>query len=589
MRYASLTAGIIFCCGVAQAERYDIVKDGKLTEHARFVGQFHPGDRQHDDGTFTFGHLYNFLYAGAGFTRPDARIYARLSLGHSNAPQPGERYGAILSVNGGAVYLSQDEEGRFRVDYGMTDFDGENFLSEHAGRPLPIVPAGTPFELEVILKDGGLTYTINGKEACHIPQSPRLQNMQPKETTASQGVDLIVALRPWREPEMKVYDFYVETDGNLVPLPEIQEIFKGVRSFRKEDLEEGTTHLYRIPALAVSKNGTLLAFAEARRDSAADHGNIDTVVRRSEDGGKTWGPEIVVAGDGDNTMGNPCPVVDRDTGRVWLHLCWNGHQPPPGGFKPGYGEDSRRVFVTYSDDDGRTWARAKEITASVKLEHWSWYATGPGHGIQLERGKHKGRLIIPSNHKSEPEGGPRTYHSHIVYSDDHGETWKIGAVTAEGYNESTAVELENGDVMLNSRLHGPGTHDKKYRGVSISGNGGETFARWGYNRDLIDPHCQGSLRRIRWAEDGNPGVIAFSNPAWPWRTHVMVRYSYDDGITWPAGRMIYPWTSAYSDTAVLPDGRVAVLFEKDWWGSVSLAILPAPPALPPAAGEAARR
>ena len=577
-----MVLGVTLSADVLQAEQYDIVKAGNLTENARFVGTFHPQRDQKNDGTFTFGRLHNFLYAGAGFTSPEARIRTKLSLGNSNVHVPGQNYGAILSINNMGVSLEQDKKGRFYVGYGVKDFNGANCSSTHSGQALPVVPSGTPFEMEVILKDGDLTVKVDGKEACYIRKCPQLKHMQPKETVASHGLDLIVALRPWQEKEMKVYDFSVETEGKIVELPEIQEVFKGVRSFRREDLKEGTTHLYRIPALAVSKKGTLLAFAEARRDDASDHGNIDTVVKRSEDGGKTWSEEIIAADDGDNTMGNPCPVVDQDTGRIWLHLCWNAHKPPNGGYKPGFGKDSRRAFVTYSDDDGKTWAPVKEITKDVKKENFSWYATGPAAGIQLRRGKHKGRLIIPATHDAHAPKTGKMQHGYVVYSDDHGKTWQAGAPTEGGFNETTAVELDNGDVMLNSRLHGPATSSKNHRGVAISRDGGNTFYRQYFDKTLIEPRCQGALTRVRWAKDGKPGVIAFSNPAYPWRTHVMVRYSYDDGKSWPAGRMIYPHTSAYSAVTTLPDGRVAVMLEKDWWGSLGLAILPAPPSDPPA-------
>jgi sialidase-1 len=557
--------------------QYDIVKAGKLTQYARFVGSFHPQRDQKDDGTFTFGNLHNFLYAGAGFTSPEAQIHVKLSLASSDTHVPGRNYGAILSINGIGIHLQQDVEGRFSVDYGVNDFNGKRRMAKHAGPPLPLIPQRTPFEMDVTLKDGGLMVKVNGKEACYLPQCPQMIHTQPAEMVASQRLGLTVCLRPWQEKEMKVYDFSVETPGKIVKMPEIQEVFKGVRSFRTGELKPGTTHLYRIPALLVTKKGTLLAFAEARRDSAADHGNIDTVVRRSEDSGKTWEPELIVADDGDNTMGNPCPVVDQDTGRIWLHLSWNGHKPPEGGYKPGFGKDSRRAFVTYSNDDGKTWAAPKEITKQVKKENWSWYATGPGGGIQLTRGKHKGRLIIPATHDAHSPKTGRTQHGFIVYSDDHGESWNIGEPTVAGHNESMAVELENGNVMLNCRLHGGATGNQHHRGVSISRDGGKTFGRHYFDKTLLEPRCHGSIRRVRWADDGKPGVIAFSNPAYPWRTHVMVRYSYDDGKTWPAGRMIYPHTSAYSDLAVLPDGRVAVMLEKDWWGSLGLAILPAPP------------
>ena len=578
-----MVLGVTLSADVLQAEQYDIVKAGKLTENARFVGTFHPQRDQKNDGTFTFGKLGKYLYAGAGFTSPDAQIHVKLSLGNSNAPVPGQNYGACLTINGIECMLQQIAEGRFRVMYMMKDFNGVKGLRTHAGQPLPIIPAGTPFEMDVILKDGDLMLKVNGKEACYIPNCPQQINTQPKEMVASQRLGLTVFLRPWQEKEMKVYDFSVETKGEIVELPEIQEIFKGRRSFRKEDLKPGTTSLYRIPALTVTKKGTLLAFAEARRKNPSDHGNIDAVVKRSEDDGKTWSSEIIVADDGDNTMGNPCPVVDQDTGRIWLHLSWNGHKVPEGGFKPGLGKDSRRAFVTYSDDDGKTWAPVKDITTQVKKENWSWYATGPAAGIQLTRGKHKGRLIIPATHRAHSPKTGRSNHGYIVYSDDHGKTWNTGGPTRAGYNETTAVELENGDVMLNCRLHGAATSSKNHRGVAISRDGGKTFYHEYFDQTLLEPRCQGSLTRVRWAKDGKPGVIAFSNPAFPWRANVMVRYSYDDGKTWPAGRVIYPHTSAYSALATLPDGRVAVMLEKDWWGSLGMSILPAPPAdAPPA-------
>jgi sialidase-1 len=357
----------------------------------------------------------------------------------------------------------------------------------------------------------------------------------------------------------------VETDGEIIPMPEVQKIY-----------QNGSVASYRIPALLKSKRGTLLAFAEARRTGVGDTGDIDTVVKRSEDGGKTWGDEIVVFDEQDNVAGNPCPVVDQSTGRIWSLQTWNNHQVHENLTKAGFGEDSRRVFVTYSDDDGKTWAKAKDITAMAKKKDWSWYATGPGVGIQLQRGKYKGRLIIPCDHKALPEGGPQTYHSHILYSDNHGETWQIGAVTEHGRNECTAVELEDGSVLLNSRVHGSGAKEANTRGVSISRDGGKTFDESFFSKDLIDAHCQGAMTRYRWKKGNKPGVIAFTNQAWPWRSYLMARFSYDDGKTWPAARVIYPHTSAYSSVATLSDGSLGVLFEKDYWDTISFAIVPVP-------------
>jgi len=137
-------------------------------------------------------------------------------------------------------------------------------------------------------------------------------------------------------------------------------------------------HTYRIPAIVLTTEGTLLAFCEGRKTGRGDHGDLDLVLRRSTDGGKTWEPMQLVYEEGGTakiTIGNPCPVVDRTTRTVWLPFCRNND----------------RVLLTHSTDDGKTWAEPVEITENVKRPEWGWYATGPGHGIQLSGG----RLVIP--------------------------------------------------------------------------------------------------------------------------------------------------------------------------------------------------
>src|SRR5262245_52541829 len=77
---------------------------------------------------------------------------------------------------------------------------------------------------------------------------------------------------------------------------------------------EGAYHTYRIPSAILTPKGTLLAFAEGRRAGAGDAGDIDLVLRRSHDGGRTWTPIQVIGDNGPNTFGNPCAVADRRTG-----------------------------------------------------------------------------------------------------------------------------------------------------------------------------------------------------------------------------------------------------------------------------------
>ena len=210
---------------------------------------------------------------------------------------------------------------------------------------------------------------------------------------------------------------------------------------------KGAYHTYRIPALVVTPKGTILAFCEGRRKSSTDSGDIDLLIRRSIDNGETWSKEAMVWDDGENTCGNPCPIVDALTGTVWLLGTWNrGDDTEHSIIKDG-SKDTRRVFVLSSTDEGQTWSKPAEITSSVKKSNWTWYATGPGSGIQIKHGKHAGRLMAACDHI---EAGTKHYYSHVVYSDDLGKTWKLGGRTPRHQvNECEVVELADGCLMLN--------------------------------------------------------------------------------------------------------------------------------------------
>jgi sialidase-1 len=202
-------------------------------------------------------------------------------------------------------------------------------------------------------------------------------------------------------------------------------------------------HTYRIPALIVSKQGTVLAFCEGRKNDMQDTGRIDLLLKRSTDGGRTWSKQQVVWSDGHNTCGNPCPVVDQATGGIWLLLTWNRGDDEEGHIIAMTSKDTRRPYVTNSADDGRTWSPAGEITAAVKPAEWGWYSTGPGNAIQLCRGPHRGRLVIPCCYSKA--GAKGTYFSHTIYSDDHGQSWRLGGTSPEGgVDESAVVELCDG-------------------------------------------------------------------------------------------------------------------------------------------------
>jgi len=309
---------------------------------------------------------------------------------------------------------------------------------------------------------------------------------------------------------------------------------------------EGGYHTYRIPALIQTKKGSLLAFCEGRRNSRSDTGDIDIVLRRSRDKGRTWSPMTVVADHGPDTIGNPCPVVERTTGRILLLLTGN-----PGNMnesqimerEPG---GTRTVWISASDDDGLTWSRPREITSEAKLPEWTWYATGPGNGIQLRTG----RLVIPCDHDEFPA---RTHHSHVIYSDDRGATWRLGGSTSPGTDESAVAELADGSLVLNMR----GEKIGKRRAVSRSTDSGLTWSPYALDETLVEPQCQGSLI----ACPKHPGWLVFSNPAALTRTSLTVRLSRDGGRAWQASKQVHKGPAAYSSLAALKDGSIGLLYE----------------------------
>jgi len=326
-------------------------------------------------------------------------------------------------------------------------------------------------------------------------------------------------------------------------------------------------HTYRIPSMVVTPKGVVLALAEGRA-SRRDHAHNDIVLRRSSDGGKTWGKMQIVAADGENCLLNPCAVVTRPAGRVLLM-----YQRYPWGFhtnrtQPGYDrEPICRSFLTGSDDDGATWSKPAEITRMVKPADVTATPVGPGNGIQLRRGPHKGRLVMPFVHQRWPRRDVC-----VAYSDDAGKTWTPGGyapVRSKGSGAEVAVvELADGAILMNTRSMG-GT---KHRKVAVSRDGGKTFSPLVDDPALIEPQCQGTILRYTDPLDGFRSRILFANPASrKARANGTVRLSYDRGKTWPVARTLYPGGYAYSCLAPLPDNTIACLFERDHYRSITFA------------------
>ena len=340
-----------------------------------------------------------------------------------------------------------------------------------------------------------------------------------------------------------------ETQGNPTPVPPEEEVPSSEFNYIYNQGTDGF-ELYRIPAIVKSKSNTLLAFAEARKArSNGDSGDIDLVVKRSSDNGKTWSKQITIWNDGQNTCGNPVPIVD-DRGRIHLLMTLNFQTDKWGAITNGTGEDSRRPYYTYSDDDGITWAQPVEITPSVKKEKWDWYATGPCHGIQIQKGIHKGRLVAP-NYFTTRESGKVTSYSHIIYSDDYGKTWKPGEPTpVGGVGECSVAEIGEGTLMLNMRAD-----EGFYRKSCTSIDGGLTWSSPQISIDQIDCKCQGSILSIG-------GAVFLSNAASATeRINMTIKKSTDNGKNWKGQYTVYEGNSGYSDIVELSDSQIAIIYE----------------------------
>ncbi len=322
----------------------------------------------------------------------------------------------------------------------------------------------------------------------------------------------------------------------------------------------------RIPSLVVGKDGTVLAFCEGRQ-SRNDHAANDIVVKRSQDGGRSWGPVTAAASEGGDSLNDPSVVVDRATGHIIVHYTRFTQGFHTDKAVPGYtSSHASRNLVIVSEDNGVSWSAPLDITEKVKRPDVRCAVVTCGVGIQLRRGPRAGRLV----HAVYQFGGAVDREAYVCFSDDGGASWDRGelAATLDGDRaaEPQVVELADGRVMLNARTL------SKVRKVALSDDAGETFGSLVDDPVLIEPACQGSILRYSDPLDGELSRILFSNPASQTeRANGTVRLSLDEGATWSAARTLYAGSFAYSCLTVLPDGDIGCLFEADEYQRIAFA------------------
>lgn len=301
-------------------------------------------------------------------------------------------------------------------------------------------------------------------------------------------------------------------------------------------------HSYRIPALAIARNGDMLAFAEGRIDSWKDKSRTHIVLRRSNDGGKTWQPAQLIAQHGADACMDPCPVVDRKSGHIYLFAAlWPQYAPTA---------EKNRIILLSSRDHGRTW-QEKDMTTTLLPGDRQIGGFGPGSGIQLTQGPHKGRLLVPSRQQL-PDGKTKDF---MIYSDDGGRNWQTGKPAPAG-GEGQIAEGTSGEIHLNLRSSG------KRRSTS-SINGGIT---WSPIRD--EPQLAAPEKGCHASVLGRNGTLLFCGPAGTEPTattdnrgNLMLYTSGDSGKTWSEPAVMASGAAGYSCMAPLPDGKIAVLFE----------------------------
>lgn len=346
---------------------------------------------------------------------------------------------------------------------------------------------------------------------------------------------------------------------------------------------------YRIPAIVNLKDGTLLAFAEGRVNNAGDFGDINIVLKRSTDDGKTWTAIQTVVDYDQLQAGNPAPVVDLTDpmypkGRVFLfYNTGNNHE---GEVRKGKG--LREVWYKTSTDGGVTWSEAVNITTQVHRpkqpatnaaynfnEDWRSYANTPGHAMQFSTGVYKGRIFVAANHSAgEPLKQAEDYKAHGFYTDDHGKTFQLSeTVYRVGGNEAMATQISGNRLMMNIRNQ---KGDVRARLIAISNDGGAKWDRVYFDNNLPDPVCQGSILTV--GKKKGKQIVAFCNAAdIKSRDNLTLRISYDDGFTWKKSILIDSTgkrdNAAYSDLVCISKKEIGILYEKDNYAKIIFTIV----------------
>lgn len=323
---------------------------------------------------------------------------------------------------------------------------------------------------------------------------------------------------------------------------------------------EDGVNTYRIPGITITDKGTLISVYDIRYTGSGDlPGNIDVGMSRSTDGGKTWQAMKNIMDMGapheNNGVGDPAILFDPDSKKIWVAALWSKGNRSIAGSGPGLTPDETGQFVLVSSsDDGLTWSAPISITPQVKNPVWSIFFNGPGNGMTMSDGK----LVFAAQYWDEK----RMPYSTIIYSDNHGESWKSGIGAKSNTTESQVIETTSGTLMLNMR-----DNRGAFRSVATTTDMGKNWIEHStsYNT-LQDPVCMGSLIKINVNVQGAlREVVFFSNPnSSADRINITIKASLDNGMTWPASNQLLVDERkcyGYSALTKIDDNTIGILYE----------------------------
>lgn len=500
---------------IAKSETTDLIRNGKLQSSSMM--KFKDVSQKSD-----YVDLSDFIEITKQIKYGDFKISLRLTL-------PEEKESSFVLSVGADKYFFDIKSGFLvsRGNEGGVCFRDKplryNFQNDING--------DEPIYLQVENRNGNLLVDINSENV--------YSNAFDRDTIGVVRLDTFKGVA-------RLYDLSVT--GVLAELPQRTVVFKK---------GEYGYAFFRIPALLNVGGDKLLAFAEGRKNGLGDNGDIDLVMKRSVDGGRSWSDFMVVhekGGDDTIMVSNPCPVYDARNKVVLLVFQICKH----------WGRGEFELMVMKSRDDGKTWTKPVDIRNSVAATNWVSMQPGPGHGIQIVNGGYKNRIIVPCWF-GERNDGKTKFHTTVLYSDDLGVTWHVSHSISRDTDESLVAEISKGNLYWSLRPFFKAETAQEFRKYSISRNGGANWTKPVYDENLKSVMCQAGLL----SSPNIDNTVYMSYPASgsytatkPHRAGLTVFKSSDDGKSWSKEQMVYAGRSAYSDLVRYSDGKaLGVLFE----------------------------